>query len=61
MKIKLPCGRFLESPLDNLPPGLSKEDAIHILIEDVCLGGCKYSSTCGHSHDWFVKSHMEVS
>ena len=60
MNVKMPCGRLLPVPdelLETLPPGLSKEGAIHILKEDICLGRCEYSSTCGYSHDWFVRGH----
>ena len=57
MKIKLPCGRFLEAPLEILLPGLSKEMVIHTLIEDMCLSECEYAPTCGFFHDWFVKNH----
>lgn len=63
----MPCGR-VEILQDELPPGLSQEDAIHLVIDQNCVGdmgtaGCEYSATCGYAFDWFHAHHhvrMEI-
>lgn len=61
MKVELPCGQVEILDEDSLPQELEPSQAIHALIEQVCLWTCPYRQTCGSFHDWFTKHHVEVT
>jgi len=53
----MPCGRVVDVGENLAPSDWSREDTRHFEMEMFCQMGCKYISTCGAFHDWFIKNH----
>lgn len=50
--LALPCGKRVE--IEDIP--LISD---HLAVENVCMDGCQFYTSCGRFYGWFVKNHVK--